>query len=870
MNNPSTSLPVNPLRHTALRALARITAIAASLALVAAARAVVIYDNFNTGAENPAAGWLHITDPNFASHTTYTFPTDPLGGRAYRMQASPPTIPFNDGSGYTTARATAIATAGSFSDFYMAADLVSWNPSTEEHTNMQFIGLVARASSSSGQLLAGGTNFNAVMLVFAVNATTQHTNDAYTGSPEGPSTGALLMGYVMNGLIDLPDINGLDGLPMTSGVLPSALAYWTLVPGHSYRMVFQGVGTVLTGKLYDLQDLTQPIGTITGDTSIGNAYLYGIQPIANPAPTSGYCGLFAGGYKNHAGSPETNSVTVDATFDNFYAASTVPAAPPSPPATPHGEIGAPQVKDRTPASWANFYSAASGITFTATTLTTTNAINVNGTRLILNGVDASPSLVIVSQTSPATNVTFSLGGAGSGWGLASNCVYDAMIILQDALGRRTTNAWTFDTFSDAYLANRPNIECEDYDYVSGGTSGQYFNFPVPASGFSTNDNTWYRYDPWPAAPLGYQYPINSLYNYPDPVSNPGYVGLQGVNANGGSLTPTYFCVRTNIIHGSPLGPYDLVNDFLGGGEFDLYSLFPACEYRTGYGVGSTNLYGDAVGTVEGAPYSLSLLNVDITNSPGAGIYVNKVFDTKRSKYAALNQKGHDQWQGTYDQPVNWWDVEEYMVFATDGSDWFNYTKNWGGTATNYNVYLRHACAQSQELNLYLGATTNRASQLGTFYCTNALMWNFRYAPLVDANNKLAVVSLGGGSQPTTLRLEVAPSSANFSSVQYMMAMNYLAFVPTNRPLLVTNFVISTSNVVTSISNQNNGKYTVTMRGTPGAQYYLVTSPNIQTVMSSWTPVAGSTNTAASDGTWSCVVSNPATVYYRAKAIHPAF
>ena len=37
-------------------------------------------------------------------------------------------------------------------------------------------------------------------------------------------------------------------------------------------------------------------------------------------------------------------------------------------------IGAPQVINRTPASWANFYSPAGGITFTATTLTTTNAI----------------------------------------------------------------------------------------------------------------------------------------------------------------------------------------------------------------------------------------------------------------------------------------------------------------------------------------------------------------------------------------------------------------------------------------------------------------------------------------------------------------
>ena len=41
-------------------------------------------------------------------------------------------------------------------------------------------------------------------------------------------------------------------------------------------------------------------------------------------------------------------------------------------------------------------------------------------------------------------------------------------------------------------------------------------------------------------------------------------------------------------------------------------------------------------------------------------------------------------------------------------------------------------------------------------------------------------------------------------------------------------------------------------------------------MAAWTPVAGSTNTASSvDGTWSCVVSNPAPAYYRPVAVNPA-
>jgi hypothetical protein len=68
--------------------------------------------------------------------------------------------------------------------------------------------------------------------------------------------------------------------------------------------------------------------------------------------------------------------------------------------------------------------------------------------------------------------------------LASNVVYDAQIVLQDVLGRRTTNEWTFDTYTDAYLASSAvkTIEVEDYDF----NSGLFINDP-PASGYANYD-----------------------------------------------------------------------------------------------------------------------------------------------------------------------------------------------------------------------------------------------------------------------------------------------------------------------------------------------------------------------------------------------
>src|SRR5439155_4428498 len=168
------------------------------------------------------------------------------------------------------------------------------------------------------------------------------------------------------------------------------------------------------------------------------------------------------------------------TFDNFVAAE-LPQTTVNAPATPHGLTGAPQVVNRSPASHANFYPAVNGITFNATTLTATNGINTNAIRLYLNGFNVSSALNI---SGPVTNALVTYNG------LTSNAVYDARIELQDALGRKTTNVFTFDTFTDAYLASAAakNIECEDYDFTDGSNDGLFIDDPL-ASGSSTNGSS---------------------------------------------------------------------------------------------------------------------------------------------------------------------------------------------------------------------------------------------------------------------------------------------------------------------------------------------------------------------------------------------
>jgi hypothetical protein len=304
-------------------------------------------DNFDSGSD---AAWSKIVSATYPA--TYSFPADGYGGYAYRMQgaaASP-----SGGPG----RAIAYRTDRLYTNFYVAVDIVSWDNST---TNDQVFGLLARGSGlSSG-------NFNAATLTTRINRF----------SSDGINKGqAQVYSFIFGGV----------GSPSSQNFS------CTLLPGHRYRFVFTGVTNFYSAAIYDLQDLTYPLVSMIGDDSAG----------AFPASGSGgYVGIF-----NYSLASAGKDPTTDTTFDNFVAAELPPTSV-SPPATPHGMTGFPQVVNRSPVSFANFYPAASGITFNATTLTTTNPINTSAIRLFLNGLSVSGALNI---SGPATNVLVSYNG----------------------------------------------------------------------------------------------------------------------------------------------------------------------------------------------------------------------------------------------------------------------------------------------------------------------------------------------------------------------------------------------------------------------------------------------------------------------------
>ncbi len=491
-------------------------------------------DNFDSGMDS---GWSKVSNPNYPA--TYSFPPDAFGGHAYRLQAGAPPEPWSEAN---TARAVAYRGDRLYTNFFVAADIVAWDAG---HTNNAVFGVLARATPAT---IASGV-FDAAMFVVEVN----RFSDA------AGSRGRIIA----------------MSLSVGQGGGPAALAECTLVRGRQYRLTFSGTNNVLTGAIYDVEDLTRPLLSLTGDDGIANSGFFG-GPFPDPS-AGGYSGLisfssigtgtttiFAGG---------GTDPTADTTFDNFVAAEFPPTTVVAP-GTPHGLAAAPQVVNRMPVSFANFYPAASGITFQATTLTTTNAINTAAIKLYLNGVDVSSGLNI---TGFATNAAVAYHG------LDSNLVYQARIELQDVLGRKTTNAWTFDTFSDAYLASShaKNIECEDYDF----NNGDFIDNPPP-SGYATND-----------------YPSEAN---PFNVIPTGYLDAFGNNAK----------------------------TIVGGLDFFDWDANPQTDAN--FGNENDFRHANSVGTQLG---TITHLSSD-TNDPLV-IVINRSFDTQRQKYYQVHPALHD-------------------------------------------------------------------------------------------------------------------------------------------------------------------------------------------------------------------------------------
>lgn len=310
-----------------------------------------------------------------------------------------------------------------YTDFYVSADLVNWDPT----------------KGVEPILLGRGS------IVFGIGdgyVIVYDPNDDGTGA--GDRRGGSLQMYAI----------------FSSGYIGVAACYVTLEPGRSYRFVFQGTGVdtaaalVLSASIYDSEDLTTPIVTIQA-SGIGS-YDSGVSGVA----------IY-----------DDDTTTGTVTWDNYYAAATDPNTSIAPAIQPFIS-GTPSVVTRTPTNrFTNFHPAASGISFTARTFTADNIV-ASATKLYLNGVDVSASLAPLPANGPTASFTTAAGT------LVANTVYDARIEVEASNGKKSTNTFWLDTFTDAFMAAPPvkTIECEDFNY----SNGVYQLDPIPVSGENTN------------------------------------------------------------------------------------------------------------------------------------------------------------------------------------------------------------------------------------------------------------------------------------------------------------------------------------------------------------------------------------------------
>jgi hypothetical protein len=226
------------------------------------------------------------------------------------------------------------------------------------------------------------------------------------------------------------------------------------------------------------------------------------------------------------------------------------------------------------------------------------------------------------------------------------------------------------------------------------------------------------------------------------------------------------------------------------------------------------------------------------------------------------------WTETYDSPaVGSGKTLTPAGVVLDGNGGANYNYTYASDFTGVITALSTSTLLSSAINPS-GLTTNVAF---TATVTGVPSLNLPTGNVIFSANGTPFATNGLINGSITASTTALPVGHNAITAQYA---GDGAFPGSSSSLLdqvVTNSVVySHTNIVLSLVNNRNGTFTLNLRGTPGGQYYVVTSGNIKTAMTAWTPVVGSTNTAASsDGTWSCLVSNAAPAYYRPVAVNPA-
>ncbi|HUF62296.1 MAG TPA: LamG-like jellyroll fold domain-containing protein [Verrucomicrobiales bacterium] len=384
---------------------------AASLLFVALLPALplplpAVFDDFDDGNDE---GWTRLDPLNsagVAAPVEFSFPSG-----AYRMVAPVPAV---DAAG--PARGFTYLPGQEYTGFYCAVDILDWDDSIN-----QAFGILGRARNIGlGQTTGYVFNYD----------------PNQTGSrPGGQFQMNRVTGEAEDGTIAAADIK--------------------LISGRSYRFVCTGEGNTLSAHVFDLEDLTSPLVSITTNGDDDE------RVVSYPEGVFGLFNFYRGDATDPIGIP-------DVTFDNFEAHAENPF-PGLLPGVAHGKPGLAQVIHRSPASNANFHSASQGIRFTVSTLSETEDVDPASITLILNSNDVTDELE-VTPNADGYEVVFN--------GLRPNETYQAVILSANLEGQGTANRFSFDTFEASLVEAGEYIAIEAEDYNHGG--GLFQDNPPPS------------------------------------------------------------------------------------------------------------------------------------------------------------------------------------------------------------------------------------------------------------------------------------------------------------------------------------------------------------------------------------------------------
>ena len=325
----------------------------------------------------------------------------------FRIVSPPPAIPDAG-----PARAFAYLPDKEYTDFYCAVDVYEWDDSVD-----QAFGILARARN------------------IGLGSTTGYVcnyNPNQTGSRPGGQF----------------QINLVTGEASEATL---AIANIKLIAGLRYRMVFTGVGGVLTASLYDVENLAFPVSVISTDAAVderAGTYPEGAMGVFN------FC---------RVDDVTLDTSIADTSFDNFVVAESNPW-PEGMPGIERGLAGYLHVTDISPEMDANFYRASEGL---SCRVVSRDDAKIESIGLTINGADVSTD----ADIDPAS-------GSVAYNKLEADTNYEAEIRATSTAGVESVYRWRFNTFDESLITAGEYlvIEAEDYNF----DSGDYLPNPLPS------------------------------------------------------------------------------------------------------------------------------------------------------------------------------------------------------------------------------------------------------------------------------------------------------------------------------------------------------------------------------------------------------